>query len=202
MYFTRRQKEVFDFVTEFIGDHGYAPSIEEIRQHFRLRSLATVHKHLKFLEEKKAIKRVPHQRRAIELLPTTELGLGRVAEVPLLGRIAAGQPIEAIEVPEALSIPEELLGRGKTYVLKVRGDSMIDEQIRDGDFVIIEERAEAEDGETVVALLHGDEATLKKFYREGDKVRLQPANPDLEAIIVDAEDVRVQGIVIGLLRKY
>jgi repressor LexA len=202
MYFTKRQKEVFDFVREYIEAHGYAPSIEEIRQHFRLGSLATVHKHLKFLEEKGAIKRAPHQSRAIELLPTTELGLGRVAEVPLLGRIAAGQPIEAIEVPEALSIPEEFLGRGKTYVLKVRGDSMIDEQIRDGDFVIIEERAEAEDGETVVALLHGDEATLKKFYREGDKVRLQPANPELEAIIVDADDVRVQGIVIGLLRKY
>jgi repressor LexA len=202
MYLTKRQKEMFDFITDYIRSNGYAPSIDEIRQHFHLASLATVHKHLKFLERKGAITRQPHQSRSIELLPTSELNLGRVAEVPLLGMIAAGQPIEAIEVPETLSIPEEMLGRGKTYVLKVRGDSMIEEQIRDGDFVIIEERAYAEEGETVVALLHGEEVTLKKFYREGTKVKLQPANPALEPIIADAEEVRIQGIVIGLLRKY
>jgi len=202
MYLTRKQKDVLDFVTDYINSHGYAPSIEEIRQHFRLGSLATVHKHLKFLERKRAIRRHPHQSRSIELLPTDEFNLSRVAEVPLLGTIAAGQPIEAIEVPETLTIPEEMLGRGNTYVLKVRGDSMIDEQIRDGDFVIIEERAHAEDGETVVALLRGEEATLKKFYRQGSKVRLQPANPSLEPIIVDAQDVLIRGIVIGLLRKY
>jgi len=186
----------------YIKSHRYAPSIDEIRRHFRLGSLATVHKHLKFLEKKGVITRQAHQSRSIELLPSSEFTLAREAEVPLLGTIAAGQPIEAIEVPETLSIPEEMLGRGKTYVLKVRGDSMIEEQIRDGDFVIIEERSQAEDGETVVALLHGEDATLKKFYWEGSKVRLQPANPHLEPIIVDAEDVRIQGIVIGLLRKY
>jgi len=202
MYLTKRQKQIFDFVTDYIRSNGYAPSIEEIRQHFHLASLATVHKHLKFLERKGAITRQPHQSRSIELVPTNEFNLGRVADVPLLGIIAAGQPIEAIEVPEELSIPEEMLGRGTTYVLKVRGDSMIDEQIRDGDFVLIEERAQADNGETVVALLRGEEATLKKFYREGSKVRLQPANPDLEPLIVDADDVRIQGIVIGLLRKY
>ncbi len=202
MYLTKRQREVFDFVTDYIKSNGYAPSIEEIRQHFHLGSLATVHKHLKFLETKKVIRRQPHQSRSIELLPTGEFNVSRQAEVPLLGIIAAGEPIEAIEVPETLSIPEEMLGRGKTYVLKVRGDSMIEEQIRDGDFVVIEERSQAENGETVVALLQGEEATLKKFYREGSKVRLQPANSDLEPIIVDAEDVRIQGIVIGLLRKY
>ncbi len=202
MPLTKSQRELLDFLEEYIMSNRYAPSIEEIRRHFRLASLATVHKHLKFLEKKKCIKRQPNQSRSIELLPTEELNLGRVAEVPLLGTIAAGQPIEAIEVPEALSIPEEMLGRGKTYVLKVRGDSMIDEQIRDGDFVIVEERSNPENGETVVALLHGEEATLKKFYWEGSKVRLQPANPGLEPIIVDAEDIRIQGIVIGLLRKY
>lgn len=202
MYLTKRQKEIYDFVTDYIASHGYAPSIEEIRQHFRLASVATVHKHLKFLEKKRAIRRQPHQSRSIELLPTSEFNLSRVADVPLLGTIAAGQPIEAIEVPETLSIPEEMLGRGNTYVLKVRGDSMIEEQIRDGDFVIIEERSHAEDGETVVALLHGEEATLKKFYRDAGKVRLQPANPELQPIVVEAEDVRIQGIVIGLLRKY
>jgi len=202
MPLTKRQREILDFLEDYITSHRYAPSIEEIRQHFHLGSLATVHKHLKFLEKKKAIKRQPHQSRSIELLPTDEFSFTRVAEVQLLGTIAAGQPIEAIEVPETLSIPEEMLGRGTTYVLKVRGDSMIDEQIRDGDFVIVEERSHAEDGETVVALLHGEEATLKKFYWEGSKVRLQPANPDLQPIVVDAEDVRIQGIVIGLLRKY
>lgn len=202
MPLTKRQSEILEFVGGYIRSHRYAPSIDEIRQHFRLGSLATVHKHLKFLEKKGVITRQPHQSRSIELLPSSEFTLAREAEVPLLGTIAAGQPIEAIEVPETLSIPEEMLGRGKTYVLKVRGDSMIEEQIRDGDFVIIEERSHAEDGETVVALLHGEDATLKKFYWEGSKVRLQPANPDLEPIIVDAEDVRIQGIVIGLLRKY
>ncbi len=202
MPLTKRQSEILHFVGGYIKSHRYAPSIDEIRRHFRLGSLATVHKHLKFLEKKGVIARQPHQSRSIELLPSSEFTLAREAEVPLLGTIAAGQPIEAIEVPETLSIPEEMLGRGKTYVLKVRGDSMIDEQIRDGDFVIIEERSHAEDGETVVALLHGEDATLKKFYWEGSKVRLQPANPDLEPIIVDAEDLRIQGIVIGLLRKY
>lgn len=202
MPLTKRQREVLDFIADYIKSHRYAPSIEEIRQHFHLGSLATVHKHLKFLEKKKAIKRQAHQSRSIELLPTDEFSFSRMAEVPLVGTIAAGQPIEAIEVPESLSIPEEMLGRGTTYVLKVRGESMIDEQIRDGDFVIIEERTNAENGETVVALLHDEEATLKKFYWEGSKVRLQPANPDIEPIIVDAEDVRIQGVVIGLLRKY
>ena len=202
MPFTRRQREVLDFLVSYKKAHRYAPSIEEIRQHFHLGSLATVHKHLKFLEKKGAIKRQPHQSRSIEFLPCEELNLGRVVEVPLVGTIAAGQPIEAIEVAEPIAIPEEMLGRGETYVLKVRGDSMIEEQIRDGDFVIIEKRQYAEDGETVVALLQGEEATLKKFYRENGKIRLQPANPELEPILVDADQVQVQGIVIGLLRKY
>ncbi len=199
---TKRQREVLDFVEQYINFHRYAPSIEEIRRHFHLGSLATVHKHLKFLEKKGAIKRSPHQSRSIELIPSEELNLGRVAEVPLVGTIAAGHPIEAIEAPEPIAIPEEMLGRGETYVLKVRGDSMIEEQIRDGDFVIIEKRQYAEDGETVVALLRDNEATLKKFYRENGKIKLQPANPELEPIIVDADEVEVQGVVIGLLRKY
>ena len=202
MPLTKRQREIFNFLRECITSNEYAPSIEEIRQHFHLGSLATVHKHLKFLEKKGAIRRQPHQSRSIQLMPSEELNLGRVAEVPLVGTIAAGQPIEAIEAPEPMAIPEEMLGRGETYVLKVRGDSMINEQIRDGDFVIIEKRQYAEDGETVVALLQDEEATLKKFYRESGKVRLQPANPDLEPIIVDADEVQIQGIVIGLLRKY
>ncbi len=202
MPLTKRQREVLDFIEAYIKSHRYAPSIEEIRQHFRLASLATVHKHLKFLEKKKCIKRQAHQSRSIELLPTDDFRFAAVAEVPLVGAIAAGKPIEAIEVPESVNIPEEMLGRGRTYVLKVRGASMIDEQIRDGDFVIIEERTNAENGETVVALLHDEEATLKKFYWEGSKVRLQPANPDIDPIIVDAEDVRIQGVVIGLLRRY
>ena len=202
MFLTKRQREIFDYVAEHIISNHYAPSIEEIRQHFHLASLATVHKHLKFLEKKGAITRQAHKSRSIEISPASQFNIGRVAEVPLLGTIAAGQPIEAIQVEESLSIPEEMLGRRETFVLKVRGDSMIEEQIRDGDFVIIEERAQAENGETVVALLHGEEVTLKKFYRENGKVRLQPANTDLEPIIVDAQDVRIRGVVIGLLRKY
>jgi repressor LexA len=123
-------------------------------------------------------------------------------EIPLLGKIAAGRPIEAIREGESISIPPNMLGRGRTYILQVAGDSMVDEGIRDGDYVIVEERKEATNGETVVALLGGDEVTLKKYFRAGKKIRLEPANPRMEPIVVDEGDLAIQGVVIGLLRKY
>ena len=127
----------------------------------------------------------------------------RAVEVPLLGRVAAGTPIEAIESTETIFVPEDMLGRGRTYVLQVKGESMIEEQIRDGDYVIVEDRQTARDGEMVIALLGGENATLKKFYREsGGTIRLQPANSTMKPIYVDEEDVRVRGVVIGVLRKY
>ncbi len=201
MHLTRRQKEILDFLNGFIKQEGYAPTIEEIAEHFSLRSLATVHKHLSNLQKKGLIKREWNRSRALELVPT-EIKVEAV-ELPLLGRVAAGSPIEAIEASETIFVPENMVGRHETYVLQVKGDSMIDEQIRDGDYVIVENRRTADDGEMVIALLDGDSVTLKKLYREGGgRVRLQPANDRLEPIFVDQDRIRIQGVVIGVLRKY
>jgi len=201
MYLTRRQKEILDFLNRFIGRKGYAPTIEEIAGHFGLRSLATVHKHLTHLQDKGLIRRHWNRSRALELLPT-EVRV-RAVELPLLGRVAAGSPIEAIQSTETIFVPEDMVGRRETYVLQVKGDSMIEEQIRDGDYVIVENRRSARDGEMVVALLDGENVTLKKMYREGGgKVRLQPANARLKPLVVDQDRLRIQGVVIGVLRKY
>jgi repressor LexA len=197
---TKRQREILDYLNEFIQQHGYAPSLEEIGKRFGLSSLATVHKHLTNLQQKGFIKRAWNRSRSVELMPSRLLG--RTVELPLLGYVAAGAPIEAIVGNETIDVPETLAGNRDTYVLRVKGDSMIDEQIRDGDFVIVEDRKTAENGETVVALLSGSDVTLKKFYRENGKVRLQPANVTIEPIIVSAEQVQVQGVVIGVMRKY
>jgi repressor LexA len=201
VHLTRRQKEILDFLTRHIERKGYAPTIEEIGDHFGLSSLATVHKHLTNLQGKGLIKRAWNRSRALELVPT-EVAV-RAVELPLLGKVAAGTPIEAVESTETIYVPEDMLGRGETYVLQVKGDSMIDEQIRDGDYVIVENRKIARDGEMVIALLEGENVTLKKLYREGDgRVRLQPANSRMKPILLQAGDLRVQGVVIGVLRKY
>ena len=197
---TRRQREILDYLREFMEDRGYAPSLEEIGHRFGLSSLATVHKHLTNLQEKGFIKRIWNRSRSVELLPTR--AGGRALELPLLGFVAAGAPIEAVVSSETVAVPEELVGRRETYALRVRGDSMIDEQIRDGDIVIVEERQAAQDGETVIALVDGSDVTLKKLYREGGRVRLQPANANVAPIVVDASQVRVQGVVVGVMRKY
>ena len=184
MHLTRRQKEILDYLGSYIGEHGYAPTIEEIGHHFGLSSLATVHKHLTNLQEKGLVKRAWNRSRALELVPA-EVTV-RAVEVPLLGRVAAGTPIEAIESTETIFVPEDMLGRGRTYVLQVKGDSMIEEQIRDGDYVIVEDRQTARDGEMVIALLDGENATLKKFYREsGGTIRLQPANAKMARLAND-----------------
>ena len=204
MYLTKRQKEILDYLRTFIGTNGYAPSIDEIREQFNLNSVATVHKHLKFLEKKNAIRRVPNQSRAIELLPSPDLSRLNAVQVPLLGTIAAGYPVEAIAGEEKITIPEEFLGEGGTYVLRVKGNSMIEEQICDGDFVIVEDRKIPRNGEVVVALINNHEVTLKKYFDEGDRIRLQPANPDMKPIILSkrSDALEIQGIVIGILRKY
>ena len=163
-------------------------------------SLATVHKHLGNLQQKGFIKRSWNRSRSLELLPTR--AVARAVELPLLGYVAAGAPIEAIVGAETIEVPETLVGKRDTYVLRVRGNSMIDEQIRDGDLVIVEDRKTAENGETVVALVSGSDVTLKKLYRENGHIRLQPANPAVQPIIVPADDVQVQGVVIGVMRKY
>jgi len=197
---TKRQREILDFLNEFIQQHGYAPSLEEVGRRFGLSSLATVHKHLTNLQEKGFIKRAWNRSRSVELLQA-RVG-GRAVELPLLGYVAAGEPIEAIATAESIAVPESLVGKRDTYVLRVRGESMIDEQIRDGDYVIVEDRKTAENGEMVIALLEHSDVTLKKFYRENGQVRLQPANPAMQPLVVPADRIQVQGVVIGVMRKY
>lgn len=197
---TRRQREILDYLAEFIEHHGYSPSLEEIGRRFGLSSLATVHKHLGNLQEKGFIKRAWNRSRSVELVPTG--AGGRAVEIPLQGYVAAGDPIEAVVSPETVAVPDDFVGARATYALRVRGRSMIDEQIRDGDLVIVEDRKTAENGEMVIALLDGSEVTLKTFHRERGRIRLQPANPALEPLVVDADRVQVQGVVIGLMRRY
>ena len=197
---TKRQREILDFLNEFIEQNGYAPSLEEVGRRFGLSSLATVHKHLTNLQEKGFIKRAWNRSRSVELVPS-RVGT-RAVDLPLLGNVAAGAPIEAVVSAETVSVPEDLVGKGDTYALRVRGNSMIDEQIRDGDLVIVEDRKTANDGEMVIALLEGQDVTLKKFYRENGHVRLQPANETIQPLIVDATQVQIQGVVVGVMRRY
>ncbi len=202
MALTRRQKEILDFIEGFLDDRGYSPSFEEIAGFFQYRSLATVHEHLSNLQAKGYIRKNYNESRSIELA-RTEMRLAAV-DLPLLGTVAAGQPIEAIEQKEAISVPEDMVsGPVAHYVLRVLGESMIEEQIRDGDYVIVRARDTANNGEMVIALVDGECATVKKFYAEPDgSVRLQPANPDLDPMYYAAERVIVQGIVVGVIRKY
>jgi repressor LexA len=200
MALTRRQREVYDFIRSFVADKGYSPSLEEIGAHFNLSSVATVHKHVQHLVEKRFLRKAWNRSRSVE--PVEQASPGTVA-LPLLGVVAAGAPIEAIEVAESFDVPADLVPRGgQGFVLRVRGDSMIEEQIRDGDYVVVESRSEAQDGETVVALIRGEEATLKKIYREGPTIRLQPANETMESFSVPAEELEVRGVVRGLVRRY
>ncbi|MEE9240500.1 MAG: transcriptional repressor LexA [bacterium] len=205
MFLTRRQREIFEFIREFIHERGYAPSIAEIGQHFQLTSPATVHKHLQNLSQKGLIKRSWNRSRAIELIPGADtLGKdsgGSPAELPLRGLIAAGVPLEAVQDNETIPLPWSS-GDNNLYVLKVKGSSMIEDHIQDGDYVIVEQRESAQNGETIVALLEGENATLKKYYREGGRIRLQPANAAMEPIMVNEGSFRIQGVVVGVLRKY
>ena len=199
MYLTKRQKEIHDYVREHIGAHRYAPTLQEIGERFGLSSPATVYKHVEQLVQEGYLRKAAHQGRGIELVDPEPL---RTIEVPLLGQVAAGRPIEAIANAEMLNIPPDFVGRRPTYALLVRGNSMIDEHICDGDYVIVEDRSTADDGETVIALLSGEDVTLKKYYREGSSIRLQPVNAAIEPLVVNEDDVRIQGVVVGVMRRY
>ncbi|MGH7893098.1 MAG: transcriptional repressor LexA, partial [Candidatus Binatia bacterium] len=178
---------------------GYAPTLHEIGRHLKVSSVATVHKHLRKLEDKGAVRRLTHQSRALSVVPSRKAAAG--ARIPLLGTVAAGTPIEPIEVPGAITVPEEFLGRGDTFALRVRGDSMIDDGIHDGDVVVVESGREAPNGSTVVALVAG-EATVKKLYRKRGRIHLVPANERMAPIVVRENEVEIRGIVIALLRRY
>src|SRR5215471_7476842 len=220
MALTRRQFQVLAFLDSFIEKSGYCPSFDEIRRGLRLSSLATVHKHLNNLERKSFIQRGTNKSRSIEIINRRPLDGVRLAragrrassasseaerrnfELPLLGRIAAGRPVEAVSSNETLPLGD-FVGKDNVYVLRVKGDSMIEDHICDGDFVIVESAGSAENGDTIVALIENNETTLKRFYREKNStVRLQPANSKMKPIVVREEDLKIQGRVIGVLRKY
>jgi len=200
MAITRRQKEVLDFLSQFVQQNGYSPSYEEIARGLGLSSLATVHKHITNLQNKGLLQRAHNRSRSIDVLPPR--ARNRPAErLPLMGRIAAGQPVEAIEHAETISLGD-ILGNRDVFALEVRGDSMRDEHIISGDFVLVERTRTAREGEIIVALVDGSDATLKRFYREGDLIRLQPSNAEMSPIYAPAASVAIQGKVLGVLRKY
>ena len=202
MPLTKRQREILTYLGGYVEDNGYAPSFEEIAAQFNYNSLATVHEHLSNLERKGYIKRSYNESRAIEILPSDVYP--KAVELPILGAVAAGMPIQEMVSGESLAVPDSFVRRrGSHYVLRVKGNSMIDEQICDGDFVIVNERQSADNGEMVIAMLQGTSATVKKFYRDpGGKIRLQPANAAMQPIFADAEQVQIQGVVVGVMRKY
>ncbi len=202
MALTKRQSEILKYLQEHIREQGYAPSFEEIAEQFGFQSLATVHEHLTNLERKGYIARTHNESRAIEVLPPK--GTAGATEIPLLGRVAAGSPIESLTSNETIAVPDQLLPRrGPNYALKVQGESMIDEHIMDGDFVVVHGKQAAENGEMVIALVHGSEATVKRFHREpGGWIRLQPANAAVQPMRYQERDVLIQGVVVGVIRKY
>jgi repressor LexA len=205
MAITKRQREVYDFISGFVAAKGYSPSFEEIGEALGLSSLATVHKHISNLESKGLLKRDYNRSRSIDVVPIR--GKAKTPpqemryELPLVGRIAAGRPVEQVEQPETISLTDFTKAKD-VFVLQVTGESMQDEHIVDGDYVLVEKAQTARNGEIVVALVNGSDTTLKRFYKEGDMIRLQPSNAAMEPIMVPAANVQVQGRVVGVLRKY
>lgn len=205
MALTRRQKEVLDFIADFVHEHGYSPSYEEIAAGLKLASLATIHKHIAALEAKSYIKRSYNQSRSLEVSPKylqEQKRYQTAPEVPLEGRIAAGSPVEAISSPETLTFAD-FTGNPNVFALEVRGESMIEDHICDGDYVLIEKNREARDGEIVVALVGNSDATLKRFFHEPNGMaRLQPANAAMDPIFVPLAELEIQGRLLAVLRKY
>ena len=208
MALTRRQRQLYEFIGNFVQAHGYSPSFEELREGLGLNSLATVHKHVTNLEKKGLLHRDANRSRSIDLLaPRGKMKQAMAAaasaasSLPMVGRIAAGRPVETFETPETISFADFTRSKD-VFVLQVTGESMQDEHIVDGDYILVERTQVARDGEIVVALVDGAETTLKRIYKEGDRVRLQPSNVNMAPIVVPAGAVEIQGRVIGVLRKY
>jgi repressor LexA len=208
MALTKRQKDVLDFIADFVEENGYSPSYEELAHGLKLASLATVHKHIQALESRNYLRRLFNQSRSLEVSPKyvqerrRSRQTTRATEVPLAGRIAAGAPVEAIEGQDTLQFAD-FAGKGDTFALQVSGESMIEDHILSGDYVLVEKAQQAKDGEIVAALVDGRETTLKRLYHEPDgRIRLQPANSSMQPIIVDGANVQVQGRVLAVLRKF
>ncbi|MBF0547544.1 MAG: transcriptional repressor LexA [Candidatus Riflebacteria bacterium] len=196
---TPKQKQVLDYVQDFVLQNGYAPSISEICSGLGLSSTSTVHKHLQILGRKGYLDVMPRKSRWLQVKSNVVSG---AVEVPLIGMVAAGFPIEFCEVPSTIALPESMLGRNETFVLQVKGQSMIDEAITDGDYVIVEKRDSALNGEMVIACIDNEDITLKRFFHEADQIRLQPSNSSMTPIIIKDRQVTIKGVVIGVMRKY
>ncbi len=201
---TKRQKEVLDYVTQFIELHGYAPSYREIAAYFKYGSVATVAEHIESLVQKGMLSKSENEARSIQLVKADHIDATPQFDLPILGLVAAGQPIETLGVhAETLEVPAFMVGRKNSYVLQVKGDSMIDEGIHTGDYVVVTEKPTPSNGEMVIALINGGEATLKRYYKEKSHIRLQPSNAAMEPIIIEpGTPIEIQGVVIGLIRKY
>lgn len=196
-HLTKKQKQVLDFVTQFIQTNDYAPSYREIAEHFGLSSTATVHEHIKALEDKGVISSSQNAARSLEVV---NYRFGKSIELPLAGLITAGEPIEAIETNETIAVPQSMIRDENSFVLKVKGESMIEDGILDGDYVIVERNFYPRNGDVVVALLDNTYATLKKYFREKDRIRLQPANRTMKPIYV--KNPAIQGVVKGIMRTF
>ncbi|MFZ0062048.1 MAG: transcriptional repressor LexA, partial [Pyrinomonadaceae bacterium] len=198
---TARQRQVLEFISRYQETHNQPPTIAEIGMQFKMSSSASVHSILIALEREGLIKRIPNVSRGIELIEQETTNDSY--EIPLLGTVAAGQPIEAILTHDTVAVPRDMVGQGRTFALRVRGDSMIEENIQDGDTIIVSAQRTAQNGQMVVALIDGNYATVKKFYREPDFIRLEPANPQFKPIFIKTpERIEIQGIVRGLVRRY
>ena len=195
---TKRQKQIYDYTKSYINRKGFSPTLEEIKKHFRLSSLSTIHQHIGVLADKGFITKDDNSARGISLIGKT----GKLVKIPLLGTIAAGQPIEAIQQNESIAVPKSKIpNHGEVYALRVAGNSMIDENINDGDVVLVKHQTTAENGQKVVALIDNQEATLKKFYKERGHIRLQPANKNIEPIIIDkGTPIAIQGVVLDVVQ--
>lgn len=200
-YLTERQKQILEFIRSHKQRKGFAPTHKEICNEFGYSSYGTVYKHLSLLEQKGLIRRDANQKRGVELVDQSAAHDDQLRQLPLLGNIAAGLPLEVVPSEDTIAVPDHLTHRNDNYVLKVRGDSMIEDGIHDGDFVIIEPRQTASNGDMVVAMVAG-EVTLKRFYREKGRIRLQPANHTMAPIYANPEDVHIQGGVVGLMRRF
>lgn len=203
---SKRQKQVLDFIGDFVDEHGYAPSYREIAENFGLSSAATVAQHVNALQTKGFLNKQWNGSRSIELAPkqaSTHPTHARVVELPLMGAVAAGSPIDAIENPEPVEVPESLLGPGENYVLQAAGDSMIEDAICDGDLLVVNARNTAQAGQTVIALVDGESATVKRFHPgKNGMIELRPANEKYKPIRVRGDRVQIRGIVVGVMRKY
>ena len=199
---TAKQRRVFEFIRRYIESNHEPPTIAEIGRQFQMSSSASVHGILIALEREGLIKRIPNVSRGIQIVEQ-ETATDEGNDIPLLGTVAAGQPIEAILSHDTVSVPKDMQGRGRTFALRVRGDSMIDENIQDGDIIVVASQKTADNGQVVVALIDGNYATVKKFYREPDFIRLEPANPQFKPLFIKTpERIQIQGVVRGLIRKY